>query len=38
LTIVGSEIWTSNESGGRFYQKGAAPWDDLYPFVFGVVP
>lgn len=38
LTIIGSEIWTSNESGGRFYQKGAAPWDDLYPFVFGVVP
>ncbi len=38
FTMVGSQIWTTNESGARYYQKrtSPAPWDNLYPFLFGV--
>ncbi len=38
FTIVGSQIWTTHESGARYYQKrtDGAPWDNMYPFLFGV--
>ena len=38
FTMVGSQIWTTNESGARYYQKrtDGAPWDNMYPFLFGM--
>jgi hypothetical protein len=40
MTMVGSTPWTISESGARYYQKrtSPAPWDDLYPFLFGLAP
>lgn len=38
FTMVGTQIWTTNESGARYYQKrtDGAPWDNMYPFLFGM--
>lgn len=40
MTMVGDLPWTISESGARYYQKRTIypPWDDLYPFIFGIVP
>ncbi|PTX96579.1 LamG-like jellyroll fold domain-containing protein [Opitutus sp. ER46] len=37
LVLVGTQVWTTSETGGRYYQKGAG-WDNLFPFLFGVSP
>lgn len=38
FTLVGTQVWTTNESGARYYQKrtDGTPWDNLYPFLFGM--
>jgi hypothetical protein len=39
LTMVGTQVWATSESGGRFYQSRTTdPWTDLYPFLYGVAP
>ena len=38
LTLVGSQVWSTSESGGRYYQEGSQLRQDLYPFLSGVVP
>jgi hypothetical protein len=40
MTMAGPTPWTISESGARYYQKrtSPAPWDDLYPFLFGISP
>jgi hypothetical protein len=39
LTMVGTQVWATSESGGRFYQsRTASPWTDLYPFLYGIAP
>ena len=39
LTLVGTQVWTTSESGGRFYQSRTTdPWTDLYPFCYGIAP
>lgn len=39
LTMVGTQVWTTSESGGRFYQSRTTdPWTDLYPFMYGIAP
>lgn len=38
FTLVGSQVWTTSETGARVYQKGSELWPELYPFLFGVSP
>lgn len=35
LDMIGSQLWSVSESGGKHYQKRSGePWEDLFPFVF----
>ena len=37
LGMIGSELWTSSESGAKYFQKrDSNPWTDLFPFVFAI--
>ena len=39
LTLVGTQVWTTNETGATSYQKrtNQSAWmEDLYPFLFGL--
>ncbi len=38
LTLVGSQVWSTSESGARYYQGGTPQRTDLYPFLSGIVP
>ena len=40
LAMVGSQVYTVSESGGAYYQKrtSPAPWDELFPLLFGIQP